>query len=239
MTSFGSGDNSDPFMRELFAAEVEMHLPVLSEGLLALEKGRAGKEEIDSMMRAAHSIKGAARVVGIDRAVRVAHVMEDCFTAAKQGRITLTSDAVDTLLQGVDILQRICAQTPDAELSEHVIESLLTRIAAESDPTKVSLAPSQAAERCVVLPEVLDDATAASLRAELWQAIERGSQRIMLDGGRVERVTALQLALLVSFAREVESLAPAPSVVVRRVAAPVQSLLRIAGIEFPVVPDPA
>ena len=36
-------------------------------------------------MRAAHSIKGAARVVGVDPAVSVAHVMEDCFVAAQKG----------------------------------------------------------------------------------------------------------------------------------------------------------
>ena len=32
-------------------------------------------------MRAAHSLKGAARIVGLDAAVRVAHAMEDCFVA--------------------------------------------------------------------------------------------------------------------------------------------------------------
>jgi chemotaxis protein histidine kinase CheA len=44
-------------MLELFGAEVDMHLPALSEGLLAMEKGRSDKQEIESMMRAAHSIK--------------------------------------------------------------------------------------------------------------------------------------------------------------------------------------
>src|SRR5437764_2150913 len=102
MSTSEGGGSFDPVMLELFGAEVDMHLPVLSEGLLAMEKGRAGKQEIESMMRAAHSIKGAARIVGNERAVRVAHVMEDCFTAAKEDRVALSSDAVDVLLQGVD-----------------------------------------------------------------------------------------------------------------------------------------
>src|SRR6478609_6786260 len=127
--SGGSG-SIDPIMLELFAAEVDMHLPILSEGLLALEKGRASKQEIESMMRAAHSIKGAARIVGNDRAVRVSHLMEDCFTSAKEDRISLTSDAVDILLQGVDALQRICSTEPDPELNEELIGSLLERMAA-------------------------------------------------------------------------------------------------------------
>ena len=37
-------------------------------------------------MRAAHSLKGAARIVGLDAAVRVAHAMEDCLVAAQKGR---------------------------------------------------------------------------------------------------------------------------------------------------------
>ena len=36
-------------------------------------------------MRAAHSLKGAARIVGLDVGVRVAHAMEDCFVAAQRG----------------------------------------------------------------------------------------------------------------------------------------------------------
>src|SRR5512136_1847206 len=99
--------NVDPALLELFQAEMDTHIPVLSQGLLELEKGRGGEQEIAGMMRAAHSIKGAARIVGIEAAVRLAHAMEDCFTAAKEARIRLTSEAVDVLLQGVDALQRI------------------------------------------------------------------------------------------------------------------------------------
>src|SRR3954466_6162554 len=98
----------DPAMLELFQAEMDTHIPVLNEGLLALEKGQAGDREIEAMMRAAHSIKGAAKIVGIEPAVRISHAMEDCFTAAKEKTVVLSSDAVDTLLQGVDALQRIC-----------------------------------------------------------------------------------------------------------------------------------
>ncbi len=113
-------------MLELFRAELDVHLPELSRGLLALEKGQASAKEIDSMMRAAHSIKGAARIVGNDPAVRVAHVMEDCFTLARDARVSLSSDSVDVLLEGVDALQRICQ--PDSDVTEEFVQSVLTRI---------------------------------------------------------------------------------------------------------------
>ena len=58
-------------------------------------------------MRAAHSLKGAARIVQLGAAERVAHVMEDCFVAAQEGRVVLTSEHIEVLLQGVDVLTRI------------------------------------------------------------------------------------------------------------------------------------
>jgi two-component system sensor histidine kinase and response regulator WspE len=69
------------------------------------------------MMRAAHSIKGAARVVGVDPAVSVAHVMEDCFVAAQKGALSLTPADVDVLLRGVDLLGRISEATRDPKLN--------------------------------------------------------------------------------------------------------------------------
>jgi two-component system sensor histidine kinase and response regulator WspE len=58
-------------------------------------------------MRAAHSVKGAARIVGLDVVVTLAHAMEECFLAAKSGRDPLTSTRVDQLLKAVDVLAEI------------------------------------------------------------------------------------------------------------------------------------
>ena len=44
-------------------------------------------------MRAAHSLKGAARMVGLDVGVRVAHAIEDCFVAAQEGRLKLRQES--------------------------------------------------------------------------------------------------------------------------------------------------
>ena len=61
------------------------------------------------MMRAAHSIKGAARVVNVQPGVEVSHAMEDCFVKAQKAELTLASTVVDVLLAGVDMLQGIAA----------------------------------------------------------------------------------------------------------------------------------
>jgi len=100
-----SGDND--FLVDLFREEVRNNCQVLTEGLVALEQGSTSAERLEAMMRAAHSIKGAARVVSVQPGVEVAHAMEDCFVKAQQGELKLSSAAVDVLLAGVDLLQAI------------------------------------------------------------------------------------------------------------------------------------
>ena len=77
----------DATLIDLFRSEVETHSELLSAALLALEHSPGDTSRIDEMMRAAHSIKGAARVVGVDPAVSVAHAMEDCFVAVQKRAI--------------------------------------------------------------------------------------------------------------------------------------------------------
>ncbi len=94
----------DSTMFDLFRFELETHTTELSEGLLALEIQAHDKKILQSLMRAAHSIKGAARVVQIDIIVRLAHALEECFTKAQEEKLLLEDEHLDIMLQVVDIL---------------------------------------------------------------------------------------------------------------------------------------
>ncbi|AQV98621.1 hybrid sensor histidine kinase/response regulator [Cupriavidus necator] len=96
----------DASLLELFALEADSQVEILNAGLLALERNPGAPEQLEACMRAAHSLKGAARIVGLDGGVRVAHAMEDCLVAA-QGGMPLSPAHIDALLQGTDLLLRI------------------------------------------------------------------------------------------------------------------------------------
>ncbi len=98
-------------MMDLFRSEVETHSEALSAALLRLERDPSETSCYDSMMRAAHSIKGAARIVRVDNAVEIAHALEDCFVAAQRGELQITPSDFDLLLRGVDLLTRISELT--------------------------------------------------------------------------------------------------------------------------------
>lgn len=113
-----SKDLSGFSMDELFAMEAETQCAALSDGLVALEANPASPDVLATLMRAAHSLKGAGRIVGRDDAVKVAHAMEDCFVLGQKGELRFTAAAIDLMLRGVDLLKNLAAGDPD--LSEAV-----------------------------------------------------------------------------------------------------------------------
>jgi two-component system sensor histidine kinase and response regulator WspE len=103
-----SDDLSGFSLMDLFRSEADGQTALLTEGLLALEgEAEPSPAALESLMRAAHSLKGAARIVGLDAAVRVAHALEDNFVAAQRGEFLIQSFHVDVLLKSVDLLAQI------------------------------------------------------------------------------------------------------------------------------------
>jgi len=103
-------------LHELFRGEAEMHAAALSEGLVRLE-GTSDPAVVEPLMRAAHSIKGAARVIGLDIAVRLSHAMEDVLVAMQKGREAIVPARIDQLLQGSDLLASL-ARISEAEVPQ-------------------------------------------------------------------------------------------------------------------------
>jgi two-component system sensor histidine kinase and response regulator WspE len=116
-------DVSNLSMLELFQAEAEGQTAILSSGLLELERNPASAQQLEALMRAAHSLKGAALIVGQETAVRLAHAMEDCFVAAQQGRVQLNQAEVDLLLQGVDMLTQISRRSGEESADKEAAAS--------------------------------------------------------------------------------------------------------------------
>ncbi len=111
-----SSDLSGFSMLDLFRTEAEGQLSLLTDGLLVMEQNPSATDNLESMMRASHSIKGAARMVDIDPVVRIAHAMEDCFVAAQKDELELISVDIDVLLNGVDMMGQV-SKLEESELS--------------------------------------------------------------------------------------------------------------------------
>ena len=130
----------DTSMLELFRQEAQAQTQVLNAGLLVLEREPTAPAQLEACMRAAHSLKGAARIVGLDAAVAVAHVMEDLLVAAQQGQLRLNATRIDALLQGSDALLHLSEGKPLDGLD--TLQARLIAVVQDSDePADTTQAP--------------------------------------------------------------------------------------------------
>ena len=109
----------DPGLLELFREEVRSHVAALSADLLELERDPANPQRIEPLMRAAHSLKGACRIIGLDPAVGLAHELESVFVAAQAGTLRLTTAAIDQFLAVADILAVLGDRDPNDWLDQY------------------------------------------------------------------------------------------------------------------------
>ena len=88
--------------KDLFCAEVEDRLDVLSRTLLLLENDPGNATYYETLMRSAHTIKGGAATMGYTGMAQLAHTLEDVFHAGERGVLVLTKEAVSAIFSAMD-----------------------------------------------------------------------------------------------------------------------------------------
>jgi two-component system sensor histidine kinase and response regulator WspE len=189
---------------ELFRQECELHANTLTEGLLSLEKQSDQPDLIERLMRASHSIKGAARAVGLDAAVVLAHAAEDQLERARRGQVLVNPDLVDALLAAGDFFQRIgtaaASGTPppndEAVLNcaERINEAGLQAAAQSSGTLGVAV------EQTVFSPQTSGETAAASATptaAPPTRAAGEDERTVRIRTGQLSRLVAMSGELVV------------------------------------------
>jgi two-component system chemotaxis sensor kinase CheA len=94
-----------------FGVELAEHVQTMTDGLLALEQGRVGDGErrsaLETIFRAAHSLKGAARAVGTLAVEQLAHALEDVLTAVLGDAIEVNSGLFTACYRALDAIQSV------------------------------------------------------------------------------------------------------------------------------------
>lgn len=118
----------DPELLRLFKAESEEHLAHLDDGLLRLEKTPADQPLLEELFRESHSLKGAARMLGLSQIETAAHDLESILNAARKGETPLTPETIESMNAAL------------IELRQQVQEALSN---ADSGVRNVELTPAQ------------------------------------------------------------------------------------------------
>lgn len=94
------------FVQTFFDESLE-GLDVMEAGLLALQPGAADLEQINTIFRAAHSIKGGSGTFGFSQITGFTHVLETLLDQMRNGQLEVSIEAVDVLLESVDCLREM------------------------------------------------------------------------------------------------------------------------------------
>lgn len=121
-------------LKIVFFQECEEHLGELEAGLLAIQKGEADSELLNSVFRAAHSIKGGAAAFGLDDLVQFAHGFESALSEVRDGKLAPEPPVVKLLLSAGDVLTDLVRAARDGgEVDTTRVESIGLELAALVD----------------------------------------------------------------------------------------------------------
>lgn len=127
----------------IFRAESEEIIGRLNSALMELENTPSNKDLIVLLFRDAHSLKGAARMIGFTKTQNIAHKMEDILGLAKDNQLKITSEIADIMYQSVDLISKIIEMSietgqekfDDSEVQRQI--NLLEKIQNQKSETEI------------------------------------------------------------------------------------------------------
>ena len=107
----------------VFFDESQEHLDDMEQLLMALDLGNPDPEQLNSIFRAAHSIKGGSGIFGFDALTGLTHVMENLLDRARKQELQLTTPIVDLFLSTVDLLKQVLdAYRDESDIPQQAID---------------------------------------------------------------------------------------------------------------------
>ncbi len=129
-------------LRKMFYEECRENLEVLETELLGVQPDDVESETINTIFRAAHSIKGGAATFNLLDISEFTHAMEAYLDEVRNKKLSLTSHSIDVLLRGGDCIKDMLVghesgQPSNPELSLSVTEALKLLLKSDVDPASV------------------------------------------------------------------------------------------------------
>ncbi|MCU1364992.1 MAG: CheA signal transduction histidine kinase [Ilumatobacteraceae bacterium] len=190
--------------RKLFLQEATMLLARLGKDLMDLEEAGSDAELIASIFRDAHTLKGAASVVGLDEVARVAHGMEDLLEGVRSGSRPVTSPLVDALLAAVDALTTfipavLAGSAPEGEadrLLDELVGSVDGQRVGEPEPESLPLStqvpePDTVSTRAPRPLDVSVPATPAAVERRVSEEAQDSHETIVVPTSRLDDLVRL------------------------------------------------
>ena len=117
--------------RQVFFEESLEGLEAMESSLLQLEEGTPEEETINTIFRAAHSIKGGGGTFGFQELSSFTHVLESLLDEMRSGLRLVTQEGISLLLQSVDVLRgMLIALQAGTEIDQPRVSEIQTHLEA-------------------------------------------------------------------------------------------------------------
>jgi len=120
-----------------FLAETDEQLAEMEEALIALETRPDDDEAIQSIFRAAHTLKGNAASMGYGGVAEIAHAVEDLLDRLRNHSLEVSGRVVTALLKGIDALRFLVPEITAGRLESHPAQAELVADLAAACGTRI------------------------------------------------------------------------------------------------------
>ncbi len=128
--------------RAAFYVEAAEHLQSMEAALLQLESAPRDTELLNTIFRAAHTIKGASTTFGIDEVGRFTHVLENLLERLRDGLLETNAELIELLLTSVDVIDALVANAKDGVPMPDNLEEVLKELQRVNGQPSSCLSPT-------------------------------------------------------------------------------------------------
>lgn len=123
----------DEELRQLYRDASREHLDKLDNGVLHLEKHPEDTNQLQELLREAHSLKGDSRMLGVVDAETLTHQVEELLIGVEKGTYEMTAALCDRIYLGLDAVRKVTHEAITGEPAELQLNQILAQIMAVDD----------------------------------------------------------------------------------------------------------
>ncbi len=172
-------EDADQDLMGEFIVECTDHISAAEASLLELESNPDDTEQINTIFRAFHTIKGTSGFLGLDQVQRLAHLAENLLDRARDGEVKIKGGYADLALKSSDMLRTMIEGLEGVEPGGELVipEDLGELLSQLSDPEGHGIGDESGGEE-IRLGDILV-AKGAADREQIEEAVSKqGAQRI-------------------------------------------------------------
>ena len=169
--------DSEQEVRLQFLEEAFEHCHQIESGLLGIGTNGVDRQQIDGVLRAAHSVKGGAALMGFHHLSHLAHRLEDFFKVLKIGKVAVDGEVESLLLTGMDCMRQVATLNQQGDdVDEQWLET-------QANPVMEQLHdllgdPQPEDEASLLSSEVGEDMSIVLFESEVEECLDRLEEQL-------------------------------------------------------------